>query len=341
MECFDAGGAGHGEIRCSAACRACDWRVRDCPKSERLPTLSGSQSHPLREYRAGSGQDDPTDIAGSAAPCKTLRLAIVNQDEIDRRLIEHADLQRFDRCPCRQSLVVVLPGWSCESVGVIFGAHVRSADTVEPAEWIASACRGVAGTVGWFVPNQYPLVLRVHAPDPGIEDWWSAYCDLFDVIASIGVRHTSSPDQAWFAVWEGHGYGTGTTQIAWKDPPPDDETRRAREQERARLREESERRNTAIGAALRQIPCFDLPHRKYYLLAGSVSAATQIEYPGWAGWHNPDLFWPDDRRWFVATDVDFWSLYIAGDHDFITELARNVPTHSELVALDLQVEAEV
>jgi hypothetical protein len=55
---------------------------------------------------------------------------------------------------------------------------------------------------------------------------------------------------------------------------------------------------------------------------------------------SPDLFWPDDRRWFIATDVDFWSLYIGGDHDFITEVARSVPTRSEIVALDHQLEIE-
>ena len=57
-------------------------------------------------------------------------------------------------------------------------------------------------------------------------------------------------------------------------------------------------------------------------------------------WRNPDLFWPDDWRWFVATDVDFWSLYIGGDGDFVTELGSNVPTRSEIVTLDRQLEIE-
>ena len=59
------------------------------------------------------------------------------------------------------------------------------------------------------------------------------------------------------------------------------------------------------------------------------------------GLMQPQPFWPDDRRWFAATDVDFWSLYIAGDQSFITQLASDVPTHSELVTLDLQLEAAV
>ena len=57
-------------------------------------------------------------------------------------------------------------------------------------------------------------------------------------------------------------------------------------------------------------------------------------------WRNPDLFWPDDRRWFAGTDVDFWSVYVGGDDDFIAELASRVPTESEIVELARQLEIE-
>jgi len=224
---------------------------------------------------------------------------------------------------------------------MIFGDHVRSPDTVASAGWIAAACRGVWWTVGALVPNQYPSVLRVRAPSPRPDGWWTAYRHLYEIVASIGERHTCSPDRAWFAVWEGHGFDTATTHVAWRDPPLDEETLRAREAERSRVREEGERRNAAIRAALVQVPRFDLPNRTYYLLEGPVSAATQLSHPEPMGeWRNPDLFWPDDRRWFVATDIDFWSLYIGGDDDFVAELARSVPTRTEIVTLDRQLEIE-
>lgn len=230
----------------------------------------------------------------------------------------------------------------CEPIEMIFGEHVQYAATVNPAEWIEGACRGAPGTVGALVPNQYPLVMRVSAPEPDIDDWWSAYRDLFAVIASVGERHTSTPERAWLAVWEGHGFANSSTRIAWKEPF-DDTNRHARELEQARLRDEDIRRNASIRASLRQIPRFDMPHRSYYLLAGPVSAANQLNDPGSAfgvTWRNPDLFWPDDRRWFVATDVDFWSLYVGGDHDLITELAHNLPTPTEIVSLDRELEIE-
>jgi hypothetical protein len=223
---------------------------------------------------------------------------------------------------------------------VIFGNSVASPATAAAADWVAGACRGVWGTVGALVPNQYPLILHAHAPEPDIVDWWSQYSELFRTIATIGEQHTSDPERAWFAVWEGHGFDTTTSHYSWQGPV-DDATRQALEQKRSRLRIENERRNAATRAALHTVPRFDLPHRSYYLLAGPVTAATQVREPGSPGrWQRPDLFWPDDRRWFVATDVDFWSLYIGGDHDFISELARSAPTPSETVTLDHQLEPE-
>lgn len=49
-----------------------------------------------------------------------------------------------------------------------------------------------------------------------------------------------------------------------------------------------------------------LPDRSYYLMTGPVTTATELQHPGDDGWLNLDLFWPDDRQGFIATDVDFW-----------------------------------
>jgi hypothetical protein len=222
---------------------------------------------------------------------------------------------------------------------MIFGAHVRSAASIAPAQWIAGACLGEWGTVGALVPNQYPLVLRLRAPDSGIPDWWAAYRDLFGIVASVGKRHTASPDRAWFAVWDGHGFANARTYVSRS--PLDNERSRTLDPERSRLRDDDERRNTAIRSELRQVPRFELPDRTYYLLAGALSAATRLARPGsTVDWQHPDLIWPDDRRWFVATDIDIWSLYVGGDHDFIAELSRIVPTLSELAAFDLRLAEE-
>lgn len=89
------------------------------------------------------------------------------------------------------------------------------------------------------------------------------------------------------------------------------------------------------------MPHFERPDRADYLLVGPVAVATELRTPGSPeAWQRPDLFWPDDRSWFVATDVDFWSLYVGGTHDLVSELADIVPTPSQVVSSDHWLEPE-
>jgi len=222
---------------------------------------------------------------------------------------------------------------------VLFGDHVTPADAGSHAGWIGEACRGAWWTVGALVPNDHRVVLRISAPDPELDDWWAAYRDLYRAIAEVGQQHTSTPGRAWFAIWDGHGFASSITRVAWRGPLDDDE-RRALEEHRRLVRLESERRNAAIRVALLDVPTFDLPNRRYYLVTGPVTAVEHLRYPDLPEWRNPDLFWPDDRRWFAATDVDFWSVYVGGDHDFIDQLARSVRTECELVELGRRLEVE-
>ena len=223
---------------------------------------------------------------------------------------------------------------------MIFGDEVTSAATTAAAAWISPARRGPTGTVGGLVPNAYASMIRLHAPPPRPGDWWAAYRDLYEVVADIGARHTSRPDRAWFAVWEGHGFDTVTRQVAWWGPPVDDADRRARDAQRTTLRTENRRRTAAIGAELDMVPRFALPDRTYYLMAGPVAAVAGLRDPSTGHWLDPDLFWPDDRRWFVATDVDFWSLYVGGSNDLIAELPRSVITPTEIVTLADQLDEQ-
>ena len=47
---------------------------------------------------------------------------------------------------------------------------------------------------------------------------------------------------------------------------------------------------------------------------------TELREPGGDRWRNPDPCWPADRAWFLATDVDFWSLDVGGSCDSVDDL---------------------
>ena len=214
----------------------------------------------------------------------------------------------------------------CDPAGVIFGESLSAAASTEAAEWIGESIGGEPWTVGALVPNRYESLVRLHAPDPTPDGWWELYRDLFALVASLGARHTTTPTHAWFAVWEGHGFDKATTHVAWQDPPANDAERQWRAAERERLRIADRERTATIGSALAAIPRFGLPGRAYYLTQGPLSAMADLRYPDFDGWRNPDLFWPHDRSWFAATDVDFWSLYVGGSETFTNELAARAST---------------
>jgi hypothetical protein len=100
--------------------------------------------------------------------------------------------------------------------------------------------------------------------------------------------------------------------------PRDDEERCEIERELQRLREDDARRNKSVRAALSTLPCFDLPNRRYYLVRGAITAASQIERPDGASRQPPDLWWPEDRRWFVGGDTDLDWCYIAGSERLVS-----------------------
>ncbi len=58
------------------------------------------------------------------------------------------------------------------------------------------------------------------------------------------------------------------------------------------------------------------PGRDYELFTGPMQASTGV---GWSA-QSPHLFWPADRAWCVATEVDFDSTLVGGDHTLIDEL---------------------
>ena len=100
--------------------------------------------------------------------------------------------------------------------------------------------------------------------------------------------------------------------------PKDDQERRDVERERRRLREDDAHRNQSIRTALSKLPSFDLPNRRYYLVCGAVAAASRIERPDGKFPQPPDLWWPEDRRWFVGGDTDLDWCYIAGSVQLVS-----------------------
>jgi len=73
----------------------------------------------------------------------------------------------------------------------------------------------------------------------------------------------------------------------------------------------------------------DHPNRRYYLAQGRLEDAASTVYPeDWAH-QSASMWWPDDRAWFVATEVDLDSTYLGGAKTCV----EAVLAHPEIEAL--------
>ena len=114
-------------------------------------------------------------------------------------------------------------------------------------------------------------------------------------------EYTSTPETCWFCLWDGFG----------------------------NLDENLYRYASRVQA----------PGRSYLLFCGPIDAVksfiTGREPPFWR--NSPNIWWPEDRAWCVATDIDLVDTYVAGSVECIEGLLGS----PELEALPTTREAPV
>ena len=177
--------------------------------------------------------------------------------------------------------------------------HPAESDAGELARWseVAAACGKVAHPLMQFhtlvgvVPTEYEVDSAQWTgtvPDNGnLEP--ESLAALVDVLA----RHTA-PQRCWFCLWDGYGSPFGTQRSTGDEAP--------RINFDARV---------------------ELPQRNYVLFAGSLEAALEIGHWPTKNWflpHSPNICWPDDVSWCVATEVDLFCTYVGGSRALIDEL---------------------
>lgn len=125
-------------------------------------------------------------------------------------------------------------------------------------------------------------------------------------LAELLGRHTTTPDRAWFCLWAGYGElhpprgwsrsfdsaGRVIQEVVHPDPHPHPELFEVRPGR----------------------PQLELPQRQYIAYTGPLT-----ELGSWR-WYGPNLWWPDDRAWLVASEIDLDSTYVGGARDTIDAL---------------------
>ncbi|MBO1754615.1 hypothetical protein [Allobranchiibius sp. CTAmp26] len=221
------------------------------------------------------------------------------------------------------------------------------------AEWALSRMRGGDG-VSRMVPDCFPAVVRLmhelrtgdEAPSPR---WSDALPDFFQDGPNGFLHHqvepyhvtdgtlprdylprllpllidtTTTPQLSWYALWKGFGGISGSGASGMLLSSNGDMTSGQIELERRRLQGDAD---SAAATARRFVAsCAEIPWwgaREMALMSGSLSAVDALGGPTafaeGVSALGPQMWWPADRAWFAATDIDDAWTYIAGPGSLI------------------------
>jgi hypothetical protein len=211
--------------------------------------------------------------------------------------------------------------------------RLRAPNDLSAAAWIAPRLRGKLGSaVSSVVPTgfeAYARILHPAATSTGEQVPWGAVAAAFGAVehglmqfhALVGATwqtqhvkttawtgsvpdagdlepdslaalldvlssHTPASGECWFCLWDGYGW---------------------------------------IGESVAARVA--LPGRNYLLYRGPLDAALEMGHSPSADWflpQSPNIFWPDDASWCVATEIDLPYTYVGGSRDLVDDLLIDV-----------------
>lgn len=180
-----------------------------------------------------------------------------------------------------------------------------------PGAWIEASVRSFAVDVGSLLPP----VFDAYARFPHTEHRAGVLVRAeVDALAATLARHTVDAGRCWFAVWEGHGWMRPDTSFAVmvaSDEPGFDRD----------AAERDHRDRAHAFAATLPTPSLLLPHRNYLLYRGPLQAAGALL--GFPAHQSPNLWWPEDRSWCVATEIDLDVTYVGGSAALIADVCAD------------------
>ena len=173
--------------------------------------------------------------------------------------------------------------------------QLEESDDIDAAAWIAPRMfpfnRHVVGSV---VPTGFEAYAWIDHEREGLLPR-----DVAQALVEILRDHTEGTDKYWLALWDGQGYlhpgGLIELKATWAGPEPIPAPPVVW-------------RHPPGRAASR--PRLNLPQRMYILFRGGPD-----EVPGWMD--GPNLWWPEDRAWCVASEIDLPFTLVGGSDQLV------------------------
>ena len=236
--------------------------------------------------------------------------------------------------------------WQYRAVTPVPFEGLHPAPGVDHAQWVVEAMTARDG-IGFVVPDGYDRYARVLHPLEGRQRWRAVApvylragmetypypfpepvqqvegdmgAALVDALVPLLAASTTTSQHCHYALWSGWGeLHPGSHTVAYAGRP------RGLVRARERVQRKSEAALYSFVAACAVQPWWG--GRDMLLFDGPLDAVTTI------GWRtpmddrlhrrSPQWWWPADRSWFVATEIDFpWS-YVAGSTALIRSLMND------------------
>lgn len=204
---------------------------------------------------------------------------------------------------------------------------LRHEPDVSAADWIVRA------DADWgVIAGQGPPGFEAYAQVPFDRDASPKRTDdvVHADVVHLATAHTSTPDDAVFALWEGWGdiEGGDAVSMLYQSPALTGFGRVFRRPRPPRI-------PPAFDDAVMKAPRADLDgFRAYLLFRGPLSDVgrwgARPEAPDWPRRLAPASFvWPQDRSWCIAQDVDDDSLTIGGSQALVDAVLAHPDLRAE------------
>lgn len=194
--------------------------------------------------------------------------------------------------------------------------HPASSASGEPVRWSAIADwsgRSIHPTVQFdAITRPRPGAGRGDRPwaEPPREGWLSP--EILEALSGVLAEHTKSAEECRFCLWEGYRLFDEPPSSAVAGFTPSTGTETAL----------SARFPPAFVREVLDAPLVRVPQREYHLFEGPLTAAADMGYllGGRFIPQSPNVFWPDDHAWCVASEIDLDSTYVGGSEALVSRL---------------------
>jgi hypothetical protein len=173
---------------------------------------------------------------------------------------------------------------------------------VRAADWIVERLHPFAADVGSIVPEGFAAYVRIAHQvrdrsgtlDP----------DQLGALTESVAAHTQRPDSCWFGIWDGYGWLQGLPAIAELEPVGGGDA------------------PADLPDVPRDAARVQIPGRSLLLYEGPVAAAATF-CGDELSCQSPNLWWPEDHAWCVATEIDLCWTYVGGSQALADRLLHD------------------